>query len=257
MTGLIGAVVMVGVVVFTAKLLTGHLDAVDLEERSVDHDDDEGEEGPVTGPCPTCGDEVDPDTGACERCLARLVRRQEGDAARRARVPEPDEEEEREVARLQAFLDAPHPPGSYFCPACLAELDPDAGACRACTKPALPVADVLDHVERSVQDITSDWFLPVLDDREGVFYEAVLEEIRADPKEPPLDVRIENAYASWSGLHVAEVRSRNVPVLFLPRRELPRFRALLIDAELGKHFHAARGKLLDRLDRLLRGRTTR
>lgn len=255
MTGLVGAALMLGVVAFVAKLLSDQLDAVDRKEE--DLDDDDGDEGPVTGPCPTCGDEVDPDTGACERCLARLVRRQEGDAARRARVPEPDEEEEREVARLQAFLDAPHAPAALFCPACLAELAPDASACDECSKPALSVADVLEHVERSVQDITSDWFLPVLDDREGVFYEAVMEEVRADPKKPPLDYRIKNAYASWSGLHVAEVHSRNVPVLFLPRRELPRFRELLINAEWGKHFGTARGKLLERLDRLLRGRTTR
>lgn len=252
---------MVGAVLFFARILAGQLDAIDRRDGDLDPDledeDGEGDAGPASGPCPTCGDEVDPDTGACERCLARLVRREEVDAARRARVPEPDEDEEREVARLQAFLDAPHALASFHCPGCLAEIEEHADGCRACTKPALPLADVLEHVERSVQDITSDWFLPVLDDREGVFYDAVMEEIRSDPKQPPLDFRIKNAYASWSGLHVAEVHSRNVPVLFLPRRELPRFRELLIDAEWGKHFEAARGKLLDRLDRLLRGRTTR
>jgi hypothetical protein len=259
---------LLGAILFGAFLVVairgvqrGLQDAEELDQLDAqldaELDDDEADQEPAARFCPRCGDDVDPDTGACERCLARLVRRQEGDEARRSEMPEPDAEEEREVARLQEFLEAPHSEESTFCPACLAEFAAGTSACSACSKPVLDVFDVMEHVERCVADITSEWFLPVLDDRETALFDRLLEEIRADPADPPLDYRVRKAYASWNGLDMTEVLSRHVPVLFIRRRELPRFRELVLEADLPKFGEIGREKLLDRLDALLRGRALR
>src|SRR5687767_7989469 len=124
MSALIGGVLVGFVLVFIGKAMMKDLQRQDELDELLDEelDDDPADAAAAERFCAKCGEELD-DTGACERCLTRLVRRLEGADARLARIPEPDEAEEREVERLQRFLDEPHPEGAFFCPGCLCELD--------------------------------------------------------------------------------------------------------------------------------------
>jgi hypothetical protein len=233
-----------------------------LDEEDDQLEDDETEDEPVRvepgARCKECDEELDPATGVCENCLHDVIRRQEERETQASTETDPPPAEEREVERLRAFLAAEHGDKDLHCPHCLCELTPAAGACRECGKPALAMADLRPHLEQQLQDITAEWWAPVFDDLSVIWFAEILQAIDDFDPELQYRIRVSQGHSLENVSATLELRQRKSKLLFVKRKQLLRFRDLLLRRDFTSLSDLTRKELalgLEKLATSLPGRT--
>lgn len=208
------------------------------------------EEGPELAEgeaCPRCGTPFDPDVDVegCENC--RQLELNESEALAEDIEPEPDEIET--VERFRRFLAHESDPASSYCPGCLNEFRSDATACVRCTKELLSAEDARRFARRSVEDLTAHWFVPVTDDADAVFSEALWAALEADEEAPQIEVRVKRLSRGFSPIFAVWRYYRTE--YYVRRSQLTSLRRWVAGAPLEERFSAQRETLIAHLDRLL------
>lgn len=217
-------------------------------EHAQPQPDEEAAEVPLPGTaCPRCGALFDPDVDVegCENC--RQLELNEREALAEDIEPEADEVEA--VERFRRFLANPPDPASTYCPGCLNEFRSEARACVKCTKELLSAEDARTFARRTVEDLTAHWFVPVADDADPAFSEALWAALDADEQAPQIELRVKRLSRGFSPIFAVWRYYRTE--YYVRRSQLTSLRRWVAGAPLDARFDEQREGMLSHLDRLL------
>ena len=127
-------------------------------------------DGPTDeGTCPRCGQEVDPDTDACEECLDHIVDEMNKEEEE---VKEECSDEVAYVEQMSQFLSASHKDDEQFCPVCLVSANEE---CNRCGGDLIPNEEARDVVRMARLEIVEKWWTPLLSTDNQEWFDIVLQ----------------------------------------------------------------------------------
>jgi len=141
--------------------------------------------------CETCGKPVDPETGACETCLAAMIREQD----RQSEKVELDPAQVELVERMDAIMNEGVEPQARYCQVCIEAYGDDTEQCPMCGEALVDAQELPDLLSERRRTLMARWWVPVLACKQHAWFNLVVERVIEHAIDYVLDTR--NTFRSF------------------------------------------------------------